>query len=72
MAKEEVTIDRRVHPMIIGRRGQGIRKIMQQFKVDIKLPRDGDDNPDVVTVMQSVGVIIKLTQTKFDLFHLFR
>ncbi len=50
MSKVEVTIDRRVHSMIIGRRGNGIRKIMTDFKVDIKLPRDGDPKPDLVVV----------------------
>ena len=29
--------------MIVGRRGVGIRGIMQQYRVDIKMPRDGDD-----------------------------
>ena len=51
MTKEEVTVDHRVHPMIIGRRGAGIRKIMQEFDVDIKLPRDGDPDPDLVVVL---------------------
>ncbi len=50
MAKEEVRIDPRVHSMIIGRRGAGIRKIMTDYKVDIKLPREGEGEPDVVTV----------------------
>ncbi len=51
MAREEVRIDPRVHSMIIGRRGAGIRKIMSDFKVDIKLPRDGDAEPDLVVIM---------------------
>lgn len=50
MTKEEVIIDRRVHAIIIGRGGQGIKKIMKEYKVDIKLPRDGDANPDAVMV----------------------
>lgn len=37
--------------MIIGRRGAGIRKIMQEYKVDIKMPRDSDPEPDLVTIM---------------------
>jgi hypothetical protein len=37
--------------MIIGRRGIGIRKIMQDYKVDIKLPREGDPDPDQVTIV---------------------
>ena len=51
MVREEVHVDSRTHPMIIGRRGQGIRKIMQEYKVDIKMPRQGvDPDPDLVIV----------------------
>ena len=50
MTKEEVHIDHKVHSMIIGRRGAGIRKIMADFKVDIKLPREGDADPDLVVI----------------------
>ena len=50
MVREEVSIDSRTHPMIIGKRGMGIRKIMQDFKVDIKMPRQGDPDPDLVIV----------------------
>jgi len=53
MTKEDVKIDHRVHRMIIGRRGMEIKRIMQQFKVDIKLPREGDEDPDLVTIMGS-------------------
>ena len=53
MTKEEVTIDQRIHPMIIGRKGAGIRKIMTDFKVDIKLPREGDADPNLVVIMGS-------------------
>ena len=53
MTKEEVTIDQRIHPMIIGRKGAGIRKIMTDFNVDIKLPREGDADPNLVVIMGS-------------------
>jgi len=46
---EEVHIDPGVHSMIIGKRGRSIRKIMEDFKVDIRLPRGGDD-PSLVVV----------------------
>ena len=49
--KEEVMIHSRVHSMIIGRRGAGIRKIMQDFNVDIKMPRERDPEPDLVVIM---------------------
>ena len=60
MVKEEVEINHKVHSMIIGRRGMGIRKIMSEYSVDIKLPRQGDPNPDLVTVIQ-VYVLKSLT-----------
>ena len=50
MTKEEVMIDNRVHSMIIGRKGTGIRKIQQDYNVEIKLPREGDPNPHMVIV----------------------
>merc|ERR1712107_553487 len=50
MIKEEVQIDPRVHSMIIGRRGRSIRKIMDDFKVDIRLPREGDADPSLVVI----------------------
>jgi len=51
LIKEEVVINPKVHSMIIGRRGAGIRKIMQDYKVDIKMPRDSDPEPDLVIIM---------------------
>jgi len=52
MIKEDVEIDHRIHSYIIGRGGKEIKKIQQQFKVELKLPRDGDgSNPDIVTIM---------------------
>jgi len=51
LVKEEVIIHSRVHSMIIGRRGAGIRKIMQDFNVDIKMPRERDPEPDLVVIM---------------------
>jgi len=50
MIQEEVSIDPAVHSMIIGKRGRSIRKIMDDFKVDIRLPREGDPDPSRVVV----------------------
>jgi polyribonucleotide nucleotidyltransferase len=50
LVKENVQIDQRVHSMIIGQRGRGIRKIMQDYNVDIKLPREGDSEPNLVQI----------------------
>merc|ERR1719412_81983 len=51
LIKEDVVISHRVHPMIIGRRGVGIKKIMTDFNVDIKMPRETDSDPDLVIIM---------------------
>jgi len=51
MVKEEVRIDARVYSRLIGTRGRNIRKIMEQFSVDIKFPRSTDPDPDIVTVI---------------------
>ena len=36
--------------MIIGRGGKSIRNIMEKYKVDIRLPRAGDEDPSLVVV----------------------
>merc|ERR1712079_566491 len=50
MVKMEVNIDAKVHSMIIGRGGKSIRNIMEKYKVDIRLPRAGDEDPSLVVV----------------------
>ena len=49
MTKLEVRVDHRIHPRIIGQKGRAIRKIMDQFKVDVRFPRAGED-PDIIIV----------------------
>lgn len=51
MVKEEVFIDARVHSRLIGARGRNIRKIIEQFGVDIKFPRNIDPDPNKVTII---------------------
>ena len=50
MVSEEICIDPRVHSSIIGRRGRSIRKIMDDYKVDIRLPRERDADMSKVVV----------------------
>lgn len=47
---KEVRVDARVHPRLIGGRGKSIRRIMEQFHVDVKFPRSGDPDPNIVTI----------------------
>merc|ERR1712045_686153 len=51
LIKDEVSIDPRVHRMIVGKRGAGIRRIMSDYKVDIKTPREGAPDSDKVVTM---------------------
>jgi len=48
----EVMIDNRIHSRIIGQKGRAVRKIMDQFNVDIRFPR-ADGNPDLVVISGS-------------------
>uniref|UniRef100_UPI00398E5B1B vigilin-like isoform X1 n=1 Tax=Pristiophorus japonicus TaxID=55135 RepID=UPI00398E5B1B len=50
LVSEDVNLDHRVHARIIGGRGKAIRKIMEEFKVDIRFPPPGSDDPNRVTV----------------------
>uniref|UniRef100_A0A8I6AEL3 Vigilin n=1 Tax=Rattus norvegicus TaxID=10116 RepID=A0A8I6AEL3_RAT len=50
MVSEDVPLDHRVHARIIGARGKAIRKIMDEFKVDIRFPQSGAPDPNCVTV----------------------
>ena len=46
----EAELDHRIHPRIIGQRGRQIRKIMDDFKVDIRFPRSPSENQDIVYI----------------------
>lgn len=48
--KEEVQIDNRVHPRIIGSQGRSVRRIMDEYKVDINFPRSNDADPNLVII----------------------
>ncbi|XP_059138756.1 vigilin-like [Physella acuta] len=50
MYVEEVSIDARIHPRIIGARGRGINKLMEDFNVELRFPRSGDPDPNLVTI----------------------
>uniref|UniRef100_A0A8C2ZR22 High density lipoprotein-binding protein n=1 Tax=Cyclopterus lumpus TaxID=8103 RepID=A0A8C2ZR22_CYCLU len=50
MVSRDVHLDPRTHARIIGARGKAIRKLMEEFKVDIRFPQPGSDEPDKVAV----------------------
>lgn len=51
LTKEDIDVDVRIHSRLIGSKGRNIRKIMDQYKVDIKFARSSDPNPNIVTIM---------------------
>lgn len=46
----QLSIDSRVHSRLIGFKGRNIRKIMEDFNVDIKFPRNDDSDPNLVII----------------------
>ncbi|XP_056647638.1 vigilin [Diorhabda sublineata] len=50
LVKVEINIDASVHSRLIGARGRNIKKIMEDFNVDIKFPRDGDKDGNLVVI----------------------
>ncbi|XP_023174967.2 vigilin isoform X2 [Drosophila hydei] len=51
--REVIEIDTRIHSHIIGHRGRTIRKVIDDYKVDIKFPSsdDAQANPNAVTII---------------------
>jgi hypothetical protein len=47
---QEITLDCRIHPRLIGQKGRNIRKIMDDFGVEIRFPRQRDPDPSLVTI----------------------
>lgn len=55
--KDEFEIDARVHSRLIGSRGWSIRKIMDEFRVEIRFPKTGASNPNLVSVIGSEDAV---------------
>jgi len=50
MISEEVHIDHRVHSRLIGAKGRAISKIMDKYKVDIRMPGRDAEHPNLVII----------------------
>lgn len=59
MVTEEVRIDHRVHPRIIGSKGRAVRKLMDDFAVDIRFPRNDSADPDIVTITGPEDAVVE-------------
>ncbi|KAF6209513.1 hypothetical protein GE061_015260 [Apolygus lucorum] len=57
LSKDEFEIDARVHSRLIGSRGWSIRKIMDEYRVEIRFPKTGASNPNLVTVIGSEDAV---------------
>ncbi|RZF47323.1 hypothetical protein LSTR_LSTR012609 [Laodelphax striatellus] len=50
MIREEVSVDARIHPRLIGARGRAIRQLMNQFQVEVKFAKATDPDPNIVII----------------------
>lgn len=50
LVREVIKVDSRIHARLIGQRGRNIHKIMDEYKVEIKFPKQGE-NPDDITII---------------------
>jgi exosome complex RNA-binding protein Rrp4/ribosomal protein S3 len=47
---QEISLDPRFHPRLIGSRGRNLRKLEEDFGVEIRMPGRNDSRPDMVVV----------------------
>lgn len=50
MVSEEIEIESKVHPRLIGAKGRNIGRIMDKYKVEVKFPKESSNNPDLVVI----------------------
>lgn len=56
--EETIEIPSQVHPRLIGAQGRAVKKLMDDFKVNVKFARQGDPNPSSVTLYGSASAIM--------------
>lgn len=47
---QEINLDASFHPRLIGQKGRNLKKVMEEFQVEIRLPRSTDPDPNMVVV----------------------
>lgn len=52
LVREVIEVDSRVHARLIGQRGRNIHKIMEDYKVEVRFPKQGED-PNGITIIGS-------------------
>lgn len=56
--EETIEIPSQVHPRLIGGQGRAVKKIMEDFKIAVKFARQGDLNPNSVTLSGRADCIL--------------
>lgn len=59
MSSEEVEIDHRIHSRLIGSKGRGIHRIMDEFKVDIRFPGRDAKDPNLVVISGAEDAVLE-------------
>ncbi|XP_011297299.1 vigilin [Fopius arisanus] len=67
--KEEIFIDSAVHARLIGARGKNIKRIMDEYKVEIKFPRRRDEDLDLVTIIGPEENVVEAKEHLLTLAH---
>ena len=62
---EDIEVDHRVHSRLIGAKGKSIAKVMEQFQVDVRFPKDKNSN--LVTIQ---GLEENVEDAKYHLITL--
>ena len=66
---EEVSVPYKFHRCIIGQKGSGVRKLMEEFDVNIGIP-PADKNSDIITVSLSFALVFILLKSLVELLCL--
>jgi len=56
--EETIEIASQAHPRLIGTQGRAVKKLMEDFKVGVKFARQGDPNPNSVTLSGRIDCIM--------------
>lgn len=56
--EETIDIPNQMHPRLIGVQGRVVKKMMDEFKINVKFARQGDPNPNAVVLIGSASSIL--------------
>lgn len=67
LATEEMSIDHRIHSRLIGSKGRGIHRIMDEFKVDIRFPGRDAKDPNLVVISGTEDAVLECREHLLNL-----